>query len=141
MNHVADAVRRLERWAEDTCVVCPAQRLGLGEFDFDVVDRPSSSRYDPRIGHRVDTTGAPVCVHPYRVGLPPGAYASSGARPSRVGWGSAWLVVNVVHAGSLLATPGTWPVVGAGVSGSRSVMRPCAVRTSNAVSTHEPSHS
>lgn len=79
VNHVPDnGSRWLQRWADDTCVVCPAQRLGLGEFD--VVDRPGSSRYDPRIGHRVDTTtGAPVCVHPYRVGLPPGSYASTGA--------------------------------------------------------------
>lgn len=52
--------------------------LGLGEFD--VIDRPGpGSRYDPAAGYRVNVdTGAPVCVHPYRVGLPPGAYASAG---------------------------------------------------------------
>ncbi|MGH8902607.1 MAG: hypothetical protein ACRDYA_13255 [Egibacteraceae bacterium] len=58
--------------------MCPAQALGPGAFD--VVDRPSSdSRYDPAIGHRVNTTtGVAVCVHPFRVGLPPGRYASGG---------------------------------------------------------------
>jgi hypothetical protein len=68
----------LERWQDDTCVVCPAQALGLGEFD--VSDRPGpTSRYDRDLDYRVDvTTSAPVCVHPYRVGLPPGAYCSAG---------------------------------------------------------------
>jgi hypothetical protein len=61
-----------------TCVVCPAQVLGLGEFD--VTDRPGrGNRYHPEVGHRVDTaTGVAVCVHPFRVGLPPGRYASDG---------------------------------------------------------------
>ncbi|MGH8905797.1 MAG: hypothetical protein ACRD0K_04630 [Egibacteraceae bacterium] len=47
---------------------------------FDVSDRPGPQRrYDPVIGYRVDsTTGAAVCVHPFRVGLPPGRYASRG---------------------------------------------------------------
>jgi hypothetical protein len=69
---------RRDGWADDTCVVCPAQVLGLGEFD--VSDRPGpDSRYDPQAGYRVNTiTGAAVCVHPYRVGLPVGAYASAG---------------------------------------------------------------
>jgi hypothetical protein len=68
----------LEQWRDDTCVVCPAQVLRLGEFD--VCDRPGpTSRYDRDLDYRVDTTtGAPVCVHPYRVGLPPGAYCSAG---------------------------------------------------------------
>ena len=50
----------------------------MGEFD--VTDRPGpSSRYDCDLDYRVDAvTGAPVCVHPYRVGLPPGAYCSAG---------------------------------------------------------------
>jgi hypothetical protein len=63
---------------DDTCAVCPALRLGLGEFD--VTDRPGpGSRYDRDLDHRVDVaTGVPVCVHPYRVGLPPGAYCSAG---------------------------------------------------------------
>jgi hypothetical protein len=61
-----------------TCVVCPAQLLALGEFD--VTDRPgSSSRYDRELGYRVGvSTRVPVCVHPYRVGLPVGAYRSDG---------------------------------------------------------------
>lgn len=69
----------LPQWADATCVVCPAQRLGPGEFD--VADRPDPSRaFDPGAGCRVDgQTGAPVCVHPFRVGLPPGRYASAGA--------------------------------------------------------------
>jgi hypothetical protein len=62
---------------ERTCVVCPAQLLQLGQFD--VADRPSpSSQYDPARGYRVDASGTAVCVHPYRVGLPPGRYASAG---------------------------------------------------------------
>ncbi len=70
--------QRLEQWADDTCVVCPAQVLGLGQFD--VTDRPGpSSRYDRDLEYRVDVgTGVPVCVHPYRVGLPPGAHCSAG---------------------------------------------------------------
>ncbi|WP_412747977.1 hypothetical protein [Krasilnikovia sp. M28-CT-15] len=61
-----------------TCVVCPAQSMPLGQFD--VTDRPGpTSRYDPEVGCRVDVrTDVPVCVHPYRVGLPPGAYCSQG---------------------------------------------------------------
>jgi len=63
-------------WADATCAVCPAQVLGAGRFD--VVDRPDRDRrYDPAVGYRVDVfTGMAVCVHPYRVGLPPGRYAS-----------------------------------------------------------------
>jgi hypothetical protein len=68
----------LPGWEDATCVVCPAQLLGPGAFD--VVDRPGRQyRYDPAIGYRINVdTGAPVCVHPFRVGLPPGAYASAG---------------------------------------------------------------
>jgi len=64
---------------EATCVVCPAQVLGPG--DFDVADRPGpESQFDPQAGYRINRrTGQAVCVHPYRVGLPPGAYASAGA--------------------------------------------------------------
>ena len=63
-------------WADATCAVCPAQVLGPGRFD--VVDRPDRDRrYDPSVGYRVEAaTGTAVCVHPYRVGLPPGRYAS-----------------------------------------------------------------
>lgn len=67
-----------EELRDATCVVCPAQLLALGEFD--VSDRPGgTSRYDRELGYRVDVvSGVPVCVHPYRVGLPAGAYCSAG---------------------------------------------------------------
>ena len=73
-----DRGQRRDSWADDTCVVCPAQLLGLGEFD--VSDQPGpESRYDPQAGYRVNrVSGAPVCVHPYRVGMPVGRYASDG---------------------------------------------------------------
>ena len=70
--------RRLPEWDDATCAVCPAQLLGLGRFD--VVDRPGpDNRYEPAQGWRVNVhTGKPTCVHPFRVGLPPGLYASDG---------------------------------------------------------------
>lgn len=51
----------------------------LGPGRFDVIDRPCpDSQYDPQAGYRINRhTGQAVCVHPYRVGLPPGAYASA----------------------------------------------------------------
>ncbi|AGL19476.1 hypothetical protein L083_5966 [Actinoplanes sp. N902-109] len=57
--------------------MCPAQLLAVGQFD--VSDRPGRDNpYDRERGYRVNTsTGAPVCVHPFRVGLPPGDYCSS----------------------------------------------------------------
>lgn len=64
-------------WCDDTCVVCPAQALAPGEFD--VVARPDAAyAYNPQIGWRVGPDGTAVCVHPYRVGMPPGRYASAG---------------------------------------------------------------
>jgi hypothetical protein len=64
-------------WEEDTCVVCPAQMLGPGRFD--VMERPGPGfAYDSKIGWRVDGVGTPVCVHPFRVSLPAGRYASAG---------------------------------------------------------------
>jgi hypothetical protein len=67
----------LPRWCEDTCAVCPAQELGPGEFD--VVDRPGREfAYNPEVGWRTDSAGVAVCVHPYRVGMPAGRYASGG---------------------------------------------------------------
>ncbi|GIJ50045.1 hypothetical protein Val02_69310 [Virgisporangium aliadipatigenens] len=71
--------QRSASWEADTCAVCPAQLLGAGEFD--VTDRPGrDSRYEPTAGYRVNAvTAAPTCVHPYRVGLMPGAYASTNA--------------------------------------------------------------
>lgn len=67
-----------EELRDATCVVCPAQLLAPGGFD--VTDRPGPrNRYDPGRGYRVDVeTGTPICVHPYRVGLPPGGYCSAG---------------------------------------------------------------
>ncbi|RKR88427.1 hypothetical protein BDK92_2751 [Micromonospora pisi] len=67
----------LPEWSEHTCGVCPAQELGPGRFD--VVDRPGPEfAYNRAAGWRVDPDGNPVCVHPYRVGMPPGRYASAG---------------------------------------------------------------
>ncbi|MDG4795104.1 hypothetical protein [Micromonospora sp. WMMD1082] len=69
----------LPRWEDETCAVCPAQALGPGRFD--VVDRPGPQyAYRPAAGWRVGPDGRPVCVHPFRVGLPPGRYASAGER-------------------------------------------------------------
>lgn len=71
-------------------MVCPAQRLGPGCFD--VVDRPSARyRFDRQAGHRVDReTGVAVCVHPFRVGLAPGAYASAGVDVRSVAEGAVF---------------------------------------------------
>ena len=67
----------LPHWGEQTCVVCPAQALGPGCFD--VVDRPGRDyAYDPGVGWRVDREGTAVCVHPFRVGVAVGRYASAG---------------------------------------------------------------
>ncbi|MFC5183464.1 hypothetical protein [Actinomadura harenae] len=68
---------RRPEWTADCCVICPAQKLGVGEFD--VADRPGARyTFDRERGYRVDTvTGHPVCVHPFRVGLEPGPYASA----------------------------------------------------------------
>ncbi|MEV0650020.1 hypothetical protein AB0I28_32655 [Phytomonospora sp. NPDC050363] len=66
-------------WAEgEVCSVCPALKLRAGAFD--VSDRPGAdSQYDRGRDYRVNVhTGAPTCVHPYRVGLPAAAYASAG---------------------------------------------------------------
>jgi hypothetical protein len=83
---VADSTP-LASWADATCLVCPAQRLGPGGFD--VVDCPGARyRLDRDLGYRVDVeTGTAVCVHPFRVGLAPGAYASAGPelRPVEAG--------------------------------------------------------
>lgn len=60
-----------------TCVVCPAQVLALGSFD--VTDKPGRDYpYDRAAGYRVGPDGTPVCVHPFRVGVPAGRYRSAG---------------------------------------------------------------
>ncbi|MGH3720832.1 MAG: hypothetical protein ACRDRI_18690 [Pseudonocardiaceae bacterium] len=70
----------LPSWCVDTCVVCPARMLGPGQFD--VTDRPGPDyRYNRQIGWRVDPEGNAICVHPYRVGLPVGRYASAHQPP------------------------------------------------------------
>ncbi|MGW3621821.1 hypothetical protein ACWD8I_21945 [Micromonospora arida] len=57
--------------------MCPAQQLGPGQFD--VVDRPGPEfAYRPDLGWRATADGVAVCVHPFRVGLPTGRYASNG---------------------------------------------------------------
>ena len=65
-------------WDEDgLCIVCPGLVLGPGEFD---VERPASDlRYDPARGYRCAPSGVPVCMHPDKIGVPPGRYLSDGA--------------------------------------------------------------
>lgn len=65
-------------WADSCCGVCPAQQLAAGQFD--VIAAPGSQyQYDPDLDLRVDvSTRQPTCVHPFRVGLPPGLYATAG---------------------------------------------------------------
>jgi hypothetical protein len=65
-------------WADSCCGVCPAQKLPVGQFD--VIAAPGSGyQYDPALDVRVDVvTKKPTCVHPFRVGLPPGLYLSAG---------------------------------------------------------------
>lgn len=66
---------RLPKWCEDSCVVCPARRLEPGQFD--VIDAPARDyRLNRELGYRADKERNPVCVHPYRIGIQPGRYAS-----------------------------------------------------------------
>lgn len=59
------------------CWICPALRLPAGEFD--VYPKPTQEcPFDPASGLRYDVDKTPVCVHPYKVGLPAGRYASQG---------------------------------------------------------------
>jgi hypothetical protein len=59
-------------------VVCPAKVFGLGDFDVRACP-DATNRYDPQLGYRADSrTGTPVCVHPHRLGVPPGEYRSAG---------------------------------------------------------------
>ncbi|GAA2669235.1 hypothetical protein [Actinoplanes palleronii] len=67
----------LPQWEADTCAVCPAQTLGPGRFD--VLQKPGPQYpYRPDLGWRAGSDGTPACVHPYRVGMPVGSYASAG---------------------------------------------------------------
>lgn len=60
-----------------SCGICPSRRFPLGEFD--VVERPSADcPFNPEDGHRYTAAGVPVCVHPEKVGLPPGRYKTEG---------------------------------------------------------------
>ncbi|MFD8597709.1 hypothetical protein ACFV1L_22165 [Kitasatospora sp. NPDC059646] len=67
----------LPPWREHTvCAVCPSLLLALGEFD--VAAKPDrESRYNPAVDYRVTPDGTGVCVHPDKLGLPPGRYASA----------------------------------------------------------------
>ncbi|MEV4513442.1 hypothetical protein AB0K00_31280 [Dactylosporangium sp. NPDC049525] len=67
-----------EELLDETCVACPGQRLPLGAFD--VAPRPSPAiPFSAVLGYRVAAaTGVPTCVHAFRVGVPPGLYASGG---------------------------------------------------------------
>ncbi|MEU7222300.1 hypothetical protein [Streptomyces chrestomyceticus] len=76
---MTDAAPRLAPGREHlVCGACPSLALPLGNFD--VVPKPSKeSAYERAHGYRVlRDGGTPVCVHPDRVGLPAGAYASAG---------------------------------------------------------------
>ncbi|WP_431044424.1 hypothetical protein ACQUSR_22615 [Streptomyces sp. P1-3] len=60
------------------CGICPSRRLPVGEFD--VYERPTKEcPFNPADGHRYDSNGVPVCVHPDKVGLPAARYKSDGA--------------------------------------------------------------
>lgn len=56
-----------------------------------MVDQPGPRyRLDGQVGHRIDAeSGVAVCVHPFRVGMAPGAYASSGLDPRLAAEGGA----------------------------------------------------
>ncbi|WP_154675624.1 hypothetical protein [Parafrankia elaeagni] len=100
-------------WDEDAlCAVCPGQVHDRGRFD--IADGPGpGSRYDTSRGYRRDlATGVPVCVHPEKIGHPPGRYASAGERwpveapagpapgpmPAAAGELAAWMTAVVRHA-------------------------------------------
>lgn len=45
-----------------------------------MAERPSREfPFSPADGHRYTAAGVPVCVHPEKVGMPPGSYATDGA--------------------------------------------------------------
>ncbi|MGW2515048.1 hypothetical protein ACWC0A_37905 [Streptomyces scopuliridis] len=60
------------------CGICPSRALAVGQFD--VYERPTKEcPFNPDDGHRYAVDGTPVCVHPDKVGLPPGLYKSENA--------------------------------------------------------------
>ena len=53
-----------------------AAQLDWLQARFDVIDGPDREyAYDEQVGWRVNAAGTAVCVHPFRVGMPPGRYA------------------------------------------------------------------
>lgn len=63
-----------EHWA---CGICPGRTRPVGAFD--VAERPSKDfPFDPADGHRYTADRVPVCVHPEKIGIPPGRYCTDG---------------------------------------------------------------
>jgi hypothetical protein len=81
-----DRPRLPEHREDDVCSWCPSLRFAAGAFD--VAERPNKRwPFDSADGIRKDTaTGAPVCVHPDRVALAPGRYASENSPPDTTAW-------------------------------------------------------
>ncbi|ONH33949.1 MULTISPECIES: hypothetical protein [Protofrankia] len=87
-----------ERPADDAliCVTCPSRVLPRGRFDVAAGPDPRRHTLDRAAGYQVDqASGVAVCVHPHKVGLPAGAYASEGATvpagtPAAVETGDGW---------------------------------------------------
>lgn len=95
-------------------MVCPALVHDPGRFD--IADGPGpASRYDTSRGYRRDAaSGVPVCVHPHKIGHPPGRYASAGQRwpaeadpgpdpgpmPEQAGELAGWMAALVRRAGA-----------------------------------------
>ncbi|MEV0039245.1 hypothetical protein [Streptomyces sp. NPDC050804] len=60
------------------CGICPSRFHAVGEFD--VFERPTPEcPLNKADGHRYLSDGAPVCVHPVKVGLPARRYKSENA--------------------------------------------------------------
>ncbi|MCF2532509.1 hypothetical protein [Yinghuangia soli] len=73
--------------ADDVCTYCPSLQFGLGEFDVAERPDPRAWPWNPERALRLDAeTGVGVCVHPHKVRLPVGRYASEGTEPDASGW-------------------------------------------------------
>jgi hypothetical protein len=60
------------------CGICPSRLYPVGEFD--VYERATKEcPFNPADGHRYDSNGVPVCIHPDKVGLPAARYKTEGA--------------------------------------------------------------